>query len=131
QDQDGLLTSPTAEADAGTSASAAIASTSEVPRRAIDRDPTRVAAPKATRAGGLQAVRAADHVEHDLVRARADPVEAHVAPRALDSVLLHVSGAAVDLDALVAHLAGNARGMQLGHRDLAHRVLAVREAPSR
>ena len=61
----------------------------------------------------------------------ADPVEAHVAPDALDAVLLHVAGAAVDLDALVGDLDGDARGVQLGHRDLAHGVLAVLEAPGR
>ena len=33
---------------------------------------------------GLQPVRTADHVEHDLVRPGADPVQAQVAPRALD-----------------------------------------------
>src|SRR4051812_23726037 len=55
-------------------------------------------------ATGLEPVGAADHVEHDLVRARADAVEAHVAPHALHAVLLHVAGAAVDLDALVGHL---------------------------
>src|SRR6266480_7187073 len=53
----------------------------------------------ATRA--LQAVRTADDVEHDLVRTGTDPIQAHVAPDPLDSVLLHVAGAAVDLDALV------------------------------
>jgi hypothetical protein len=45
------------------------------------------------------------------------------------AVLLHVAGAAVDLQALVGDLAAIARRVQLGHRDLAHRVLAVREAP--
>src|SRR3954452_8388122 len=86
---------------------------------------------RALRRGSLQPVRAADHVEHDLVGAGADAVEAHVAPDALDAVLAHVARAAVDLDALVGDLDGGARGVELGHRDLAHRVLAVGEAPRR
>src|SRR4051812_11573119 len=65
----------------------------------------------------LDPVRAPDHVEHDLVGARPDPVQAHIAPHALDSVFLHVAGAAVDLNALVGHLDRHARGVQLGHRD--------------
>src|SRR5215213_3720665 len=76
-------------------------------------------------------VAAADHLEHDLVGAGADPVEPNVAVGALDLVLLHVAVAAVDLDALVGHLAGDARGVELGLGDLPHRVLAVRVAPSR
>src|SRR3954451_23314123 len=80
---------------------------------------------------GLEAIGPSDDVEHDLVGARADAVEAHVAPHALDAVLLHVAGAAVDLDALVGDLDGDPRRVQLGHRDLAHRVLAVLEAPRR
>src|SRR4051795_13179886 len=79
----------------------------------------------------LQPVRPPDHVEHDLVGARADAVEAHVAPDALDAVLLHVARAAVDLDALVGDLDRDARGVEFGHRDLADRVLAVLEAPGR
>src|SRR4051812_43514099 len=79
----------------------------------------------------LQPVRAPDDVEHDLVRARADPVQAHVAPHALDAVLLHVARAAVDLDALVGDLDRDARGVELRHRDLADGVLAVLEAPCR
>jgi hypothetical protein len=59
------------------------------------------------------------------------PVQAHVAPDALDAVLLHVARAAVDLDALVGDLDRDARGVELGHRDLAHGVLAVAEAPGR
>src|SRR3954451_3967137 len=78
---------------------------------------------------GLEAIGPSDDVEHDLVGARADAVQAHVAPDALDPVLLHVARAAVDLDALVGDLDGDARGVQLGHRDLADRVLAVLEAP--
>src|SRR5690349_20956870 len=77
----------------------------------------------------LQPVRAPDDLEHDLVRARADAVEAQVAPGALDPVLLHVAGAAVDLQALVGDLDGDPRGVELGDRDVAHRVLAVLHAP--
>src|ERR1700759_1002554 len=77
----------------------------------------------------LDAIATTDHVEHDLVGARADAVQAHVPPAALAAVLLHVAGAAVDLDALVGHLDGDARGVQLGHGDLADRVLAVVMAP--
>src|SRR3712207_7802531 len=39
------------------------------------------------------------------------------------------SRAAVDLDALVGDLDRDPGGLQLGHRDLAHGVLAVVEAP--
>src|ERR1700761_103189 len=77
----------------------------------------------------LQPVAAADHVEHHLVGAGTDPVEADVAVGALDLVLLHVAVAAEDLDRVVGDLAGDAGGVQLRHRDLAHRVLAVGEAP--
>src|SRR5262249_39469437 len=77
----------------------------------------------------LQPVRAPDHVEHDLVRAGADPVEARVAIGALDLVLLHVPVAAMDLDRLVGDLLHDARAIELRLRDLAHRVLAVGVAP--
>src|SRR5205085_8916363 len=46
---------------------------------------------------GSEAIRAPDDVEHDLVRPGADAVQARVAPDALDPVLDHVTGAAVDL----------------------------------
>src|SRR5437764_2348033 len=78
-----------------------------------------------------QSVGAADHVEHDLVGARPDAIEAKVAPGALDAVLLHISRAAVDLDAFVSDLDRDTRAVELGHRDLAHRILAVMEAPGR
>src|SRR3954453_21425106 len=81
------------------------------------------------RSPGSEAVAPADHVEHDLVRTRADSVQAEIAPRAFDSVLLHVAGAAVDLDALVGDVDRDPRRVQLRHRDLAHGVLAVVEAP--
>src|SRR5579875_2660369 len=77
----------------------------------------------------LQPVGAADHIEHDLVGSRSDAVEAQIPPHALDSVLLHVPVAAVDLDALVGHLDGDPGGVQLGHRDLPHRIFAVLKAP--
>src|SRR3954470_24385622 len=79
----------------------------------------------------LNPVRAPDDLEHDLVGAGTDAVEAHVAPDPLHAVLLHVAGAAVDLDALVGHLDGDPRCVELGHRDLAHRVLAVLVPPGR
>src|SRR4029077_2801376 len=81
------------------------------------------------RAGPLHPVAAADHVEHHLVGAGADPVEADVAVGALDLVLLHVAVATEDLDRVVGDFAGDPRGVELRHRDLAHRVLAVGEAP--
>src|SRR3954453_21448055 len=77
----------------------------------------------------LDPVAAPYDVEHDLVGPGADAVQAHVAPDALDPVLAHVAGAAVDLDALVGDLHGDPRRVQLRHRDLAHRVLAVVEPP--
>src|SRR4051794_14483099 len=80
---------------------------------------------------GSEPIAPPDDIEHDLVRAGADAVEPQVAPGALDAVLLHVAGAAVDLDALVGDVDRNPRGVQLRHRDLAHGVLAVVEAPSR
>ena len=63
-----------------------------------------VAGPVEAKAAGLEPVAAADHLEHDLVGAGADAVEAGVAVGALDLVLLHVAVAAVDLDALVGDL---------------------------
>src|SRR4051794_30234263 len=63
---------------------------------------------------GLEALAPAGVVDHYLVGARADAVQAHVAARALDGVLLHVARAAVDLDALVGGIDGDARGVQLG-----------------
>src|SRR5438477_1397421 len=79
----------------------------------------------------LKPVGPPDHVEHYLVGPGSDPVQPQVAPGALDAVLLHVAGAAVDLDALVGHLDGDPRGVQLGHRDLPYGVLAVLEPPRR
>src|SRR5204863_1947380 len=80
-------------------------------------------------ANPLQAVRPADDVEHDLVGAGADPVQAHVAVGAFNLVLLHVAVATEDLHAFVGDLAAGARGEELRLGDLADRVLAVGEAP--
>src|SRR5205823_2177263 len=46
-------------------------------------------------------VGAPDHVQHDLVGPGTDAVQAQVSPGALDPILLHITGTAVDLDALV------------------------------
>src|SRR6185436_19288192 len=62
--------------------------------------------PRARALAPSEAVRASDHLEHDLVRSRADAVQAHVAPGSLHVVLLHVAVATVDLNCLVANLAG-------------------------
>src|SRR5438270_11840230 len=82
-----------------------------------------------SRRTALEPVRAPDHVEHDLVGAGADAVQPQVAPGALDAVLLHVAGPAVDLDALVRDLHCGACGEQLRDRDLAYGVVAVLEPP--
>ena len=50
---------------------------------------------------------------------------------ALDLVLLHVAGAAVDLQGVVGHLVGRALRQQLRLGDLAERVLAGGEQPQR
>src|SRR4051795_3024670 len=85
----------------------------------------------ASAATALNAVRAPNDVEHDLVRPGTDAIQAHIPPDALHPVLLHVARAAVDLDALVRHLDRDPRRVELGHRDLADRVLAVLVAPGR
>src|SRR5262245_32544050 len=59
-----------------------------------------------------ETVRATDHVEHDLVGARADPVQPLIPESALDLVLLHVAVAAVDLHALVGDLVADPCGEQ-------------------
>src|SRR5438552_2096082 len=79
--------------------------------------------------GSLQAERLAEDLAHDLVRAAADRAEARVARHALDLVLLHVAGAAVDLQARVHHVEAGPLRDQLGHRDLLDGVLAAGEAP--
>src|SRR3954470_12711624 len=79
----------------------------------------------------LQSVRASDHVEHDLVGAGADPVQAQIAPRALDLVLAHVARPAVDLQAFVGHLAAHLGGVELGHRDPPRGFPAVGDPPRR
>src|SRR6266480_1143410 len=83
----------------------------------------------ATDVNPLQPVAAPDDVEHDLVGAGADPVEANVAVGALELVLLHVAVAAEDLDALVGDLAADAGREQLHLGDLTDRVLAIGVAP--
>src|ERR1700694_2674936 len=65
---------------------------------------------------------------HDLVAAAADRTEAGGASRALDPVLAHVAGAAVDLKAVVHQLERGALRQELGHRHLADRLLARDEA---
>src|SRR5436309_14439483 len=81
--------------------------------------------------GSLQAERLAEDLAHDLVRAAPDRAEARVARHALDLVLLHVAGAAVDLQRLVGDVEAVALGLQLRHRHLAQRVLALVEATER
>ena len=49
-----------------------------------------------------------ENLLHDLVGPAADRAEAQVARHALDLVLLHVAGAAVDLERLVGNLEGRA-----------------------
>src|SRR2546423_1773419 len=72
--------------------------------------------------------RAPEDLAHDLVAAAADRPQARVARGALDPVLAHVAGAAVDLQAGVHQLEARSLGEQLGHRDLADRLLARDEA---
>ena len=50
---------------------------------------------------------------HHLVGAAADRAQAGVAHRSLDLVLLHVAGAAVDLEGVVGHLVGGALASSL------------------
>ena len=57
--------------------------------------------------------------------------EPRVARHALDLVLAHVARPAVQLQAGVHDVEGGALGGELGHRDLAHGVLAGGEAPQR
>src|SRR6188472_3435497 len=65
----------------------------------------RATPPRAGRLTPSEPVRAADHLEHDLVGSCADAVQPHVAPGPLHVVLLHVAVTAVDLNGLVADLA--------------------------
>src|SRR4051794_37333346 len=68
----------------------------------IGGPPTIQRRPGSSRAGqALQTVRSPNHVEHDLVGPRADPVQAQIAPRPLDLVLAHIARAAKDLQAFV------------------------------
>src|SRR3569623_3535391 len=59
--------------------------------------------------------RAGDHLFHDLVRAAVDALHARVGVRASDRVLPHEAVAAVQLQALVHHLALQVGGPVLGH----------------
>src|SRR4051812_9226583 len=68
---------------------------------------------------------------HDLVGPAADWPQAQVARRALDAVLLHVAGAAEDLDRVVGLVEGVALGLQLGHRHLLDRVVPLGEQAQR
>src|SRR5271166_1736851 len=86
------------------------------------------AAPAGEPAGALQSERAPEDLAHDLVAAAADRPQARVAGGALDEVLAHVAGAAMDLQAVVHQLEGGPLGEQLGHRDLLQGLLAGDEA---
>src|SRR4051812_11311036 len=77
--------------------------------------------------GALQPQLLRQDLAHDLVGAAANRPEAGVARRALDPVLLHVAGAAEDLERLVGHLEHVALGDELGHRHLFGRVDSVDE----
>src|SRR6266511_5803141 len=77
----------------------------------------------------LQTQLSAEDLLHHLVRAPADRAQAGVADGALDAVLPHVAVAAVDLKALVGDLQQGALREELGHRDLANRVVAFGEEP--
>src|SRR5512138_2692589 len=94
-------------------------------------EPSRAAPCGSPSAAGLEAQRLAQDLLHDLVRAPADRAEAGVPGRALDVVLAHVAGAAVDLQAGVHQIERRALGGQLGHRHLADRVGALDEEPQR
>jgi hypothetical protein len=74
---------------------------------------------------------APEDLAQDLVAAAADRPEAGVAGGALDPLLAHVAGAAVDLQAGVHQLVGGALGEQLRHRYLLQRFLAGHEAAQR
>src|SRR6185295_11753449 len=84
-----------------------------------------------TRASLLEAHDLAEDLLHDLVGAASDRSEPRVARHALDLVLAHVARAAVQLQTGVHDLEGRALGGELGHRHLAHGVLARGEAAQR
>src|SRR3954468_15001612 len=79
----------------------------------------------------LESDHLAEDLLHDLVGAAPDGPEARVARHALDLVLAHVARSAVQLQAGVHDLEGGALGGQLGHRHLAHGILAGGEAAQR
>src|SRR5690606_5987505 len=74
--------------------------------------------------GAAHALEAGEGAQHDLVGPAADGPEPGVAEVARRPGLLHVPDAAVELEAGVDHLAGQASGLQLGHRREAGGVLA-------
>src|ERR671934_2909015 len=98
-------------------------------RRLLSRPPPAAAVRAAD--PSLQPHRLAEALLHDLVGAAADRAQARVARHALDLVLAHVAGAAVELQAGVDDVECGALGGELGHGHLAGGVLTVREAPER
>src|SRR5688500_11503624 len=68
-------------------------------------------------AGFLQPELLAEDLAHDLVGTAADRSEARVTRRSLDLVLLHVAGAAEDLERRVGHVERVPLGLQLRDRD--------------
>src|SRR3954466_5135853 len=70
----------------------------------------------AARAEALQPQLLPQNLLHDLVRPAADGAEPRVAAGARDSVLLHVAGAAEDLQGVVRLVERVALGLQLRHR---------------
>src|SRR4051794_1494286 len=78
----------------------------------------------AVRRGSSETEGLAQDLLHDLVGPAADRAQARVARHALDLVLLHVAGAAMDLQAGVHDVEARPLRDELGHRDLLHRVLA-------
>src|SRR5437660_4799814 len=86
-----------------TAASSSLTHTGSMALRASGRIIRNRATLPADEMANLEPIRLADDVEHDLVGAGSDAVEADVAQHPFDAVLRHVAGTAVDLDALVGH----------------------------
>src|SRR5581483_1043194 len=123
-----------AEPSASTAARAAPNSstqTGSMPLRPSPHTMRSRATPPDDETANLEPIGLADDVEHDLVGAGADAVQADVAQHPFDAVLGHVAGAAVDLDALVDDVPGRLGGEELGHGDLPHRVVAPGVGPGR
>src|SRR2546423_360340 len=112
-----------------TAASSSLTHTGSMALRASARTIRSRATPLADETANLEPIRLADDVEHDLVGAGPDAVEADVAQHPFDPVLRHVARAAVDLDALVGHVPRRLGGEELGHRDLPHRVVTPGVGP--